>query len=69
MSIKMSNYITNFNLILLTQKLQEEAEVLDWDVLVFPKTLKSAHQCMCGNKDRYITNNRYAITANNEHVN
>ena len=52
MSIKMSNYITNFNLILLTQKLQEEAEGFDRNVPVFLETLKSAHQHICGNKDK-----------------
>ena len=34
------------------QKLQEEAEGLDQNVLVFPKTLTRAHQRMCGNNDR-----------------
>ena len=48
----MPKYITNSNLRLLTQKLQEEAEGLDWNVLVFPETLKRAYQSMCGNKDR-----------------
>ena len=48
----MPKYITNSNLILLTQKLQEEAEDLDWNVHVFPETLKRAHQRMYGNKDR-----------------
>ena len=61
--------ITNLNLRLLTQKLQEEAIGLDRNVPVFPETLKIAHQCMCGNKDRQITCNRYAIIANNKHVN
>ena len=48
----MPKYITNFNLRLLTQKLQEEAKGLDHNVLAFPETLKRAHQRMCGNKDR-----------------
>ena len=48
----MPKYITNSNLRLLTQKLQEEAEDLDRNVPFFPETLKRAHQCMCGNKDR-----------------
>ena len=49
--------MANPNLRLLTQKLQEEVEDLDWNVgmyLSFPKTIKRAHQRMCGNKDRYI---------------
>ena len=48
----MPKYITNPNLILLTQKLQEEAKGLDQNVPVFPETLKRAHHRMCGNKDR-----------------
>ena len=48
----MPKYITNSNLLLLTQKLQEEAEGLDQNVLVFSETLKRAHHHMCGNKDR-----------------
>ena len=48
----MPKYITNLNLILLTQKLQDEAENLDWNVPVFPETLKKVHQHMCGNKDK-----------------
>ena len=40
----MLKYITNSNLGLLTQKLQEEAEGLDHNVLVFPETIKRAHQ-------------------------
>jgi len=47
----MSKYITNLNLRLLTQKLQEETEDLDWNVPVFSKTLKRAHQFMYKNKD------------------
>jgi len=31
--------------------LQEKAEGLDQNVLVFPETLKKAHQRMCWNKD------------------
>ena len=49
---KMPKYFTNSNLRLLTQELLEEAESLDWNVPVFSKTLKRAHQCICGNKDR-----------------
>ena len=48
----MPKYITYFNLILLTQKLQEEAKGLDRNVPIFPETLKRAHQRMCGNRDR-----------------
>ena len=48
----MLKYITNPNLILLTQKLQEEAEYLDRNVPVFPETLKRVRQCIYGNKDR-----------------
>ena len=48
----MLKYITNSNLILLTQKLLEEVEDLDQNVLIFPETLKRAHQRMCGNKDK-----------------
>ena len=48
----MLKYITNSNLILLTQKLLEEVEDLDQNILIFPETLKRAHQHMCGNKDR-----------------
>ena len=47
---KMPKYITNPNLILLTQKLQEEAEYLDRNVP--PETLKQAHQCIYGNTNR-----------------
>ena len=36
----MPKYITNPNVILLIQKLQEEVEGLDQNVSVFPKTLK-----------------------------
>ena len=48
----MLKYITNSNLILLTQKLLEEVEDLDQNVLIFLETLKREHQRMCGNKDR-----------------
>ena len=48
----MPKYITNSNLILLIQKLQEEAEGLDQNVLFFSETLTRAHQRMCGNKDK-----------------
>ena len=48
----MPKYITNLNLRLLTQKLQENAEGLDQNVSVFPETLKKTHQRMCGNKDK-----------------
>ena len=36
----MPKYITNPNIILLIQKLQEDVEDLDRNVFVFPKTLK-----------------------------
>ena len=50
----MPKYITISNLRFLTQKLllEEEAEGLDWNILVFPETLKRAHRRMCGNKDK-----------------
>ena len=48
----MPKYIKNFNLVLLSQKLQEEVEGLDRNVSIFLKTLKRAHQRMCGNKYR-----------------
>ena len=48
----MPKYITNHNLRLLAQKLQAKAEGLNWNVPVFPETLRKAHQRMCGNKDR-----------------
>ena len=48
----MPNHITHSNIILLTPKLLEEAEDLDQNVPVFPETLKRAHQCMYGNKDK-----------------
>ena len=48
----MPKYITNSNLRLLTQKLQENAKGFDQNVLVFPETLKRVYQSMCGNKDR-----------------
>ena len=65
----MSKYITNPNLKLLTQKLQEKAKGLDRNVLVFPETLKKAHQRMCGNKDKQTTVNKYVITANKKYAN
>ena len=40
---KMPKYITNPNLRLLTQKLQEKAEGLNQNVPIFPKTLKKSH--------------------------
>ena len=48
----MPKYFKNFNLVLLTQKLQEEVESLDQNVFVFLETLKRAHQHICGNKDK-----------------
>ena len=48
----MPKYITNPNLILLTQMLQEKAENLDLNMPVFPETRKRAHQRMYGDKDR-----------------
>ena len=48
----MPNYITNSNLILLTQKLQEEVEGLNRNIPVFPEILKRAHHRKCRNKDR-----------------
>ena len=47
----MTNYITNPNLIIENYKLLEESKALEQNVLVFAKTLKRAHHCMCGNKD------------------
>ena len=49
---KIHEYITNLNLILLTQKLKEEAKDFDRNVHVFLETLKRTHQRMCGNKDK-----------------
>ena len=40
----MPKYITNPNLILLTQKLQEEVEDLDHNVLVFPKHFQAVER-------------------------
>ena len=48
----MLKYITNSNLILLTQKLLEEIKDLNQNVPTFPETLKRAHQHVYGNKDR-----------------
>ena len=33
--------------------------------LSFLKQSKEHIKCMCGNKDRYVKNNKYAITTNN----
>ena len=41
---KIPKYITNSNLILLIQKLQEEVEGLNLNVPIFLETLKRAHQ-------------------------
>ena len=49
---KMPNYITNPNLRLLTQKLQEEVEGLDQNAPVFPKTLNK-HITACVERKTY----------------
>ena len=49
---KMPEYITNLNLRLLTQKLQEEVEGLDQNVPVFPETLNK-HITVCVEKKTY----------------
>ena len=49
---KMPKYITNPNLRLLTQKLQEDVEGLDQNVLVFPETLNK-HITACVERKTY----------------
>ena len=49
---KMPNYITNPNLRLLTQKLQEEVEGLDQNAPVFPETLNK-HITACVERKTY----------------
>ena len=53
---KMPKYITNPNLKLLTQKLQEEIEGLDQNVPVFPKNTQK-NTSLHVRKERHINNN------------